>query len=136
MENYTHHYLNPNNVVERLVIEWKKYGKLVIAYDFDNTVYDYHKQGHIYDEVIQLLRECHKQGAFLTVFTACADEKFPWIKEFLTENNIPFDAINESPDYIPFSGRKIYYNILLDDRAGLQSAYEDLKMALTIVRGY
>ena len=27
---------------------------------------------------------------------------------------------------IPFKGKKIYYNILLDDRAGLESAYKVL----------
>lgn len=50
-------YLYEENVTERLITEWKKYGSLVVAYDFDNTVYDYHKEGHSYEYVIQLLRE-------------------------------------------------------------------------------
>ena len=51
-------YLNENNITERLIEEWKKYGEIVIAFDFDNTVYDYHKKGHSYNQVINLLREC------------------------------------------------------------------------------
>ena len=42
---------------------------------------------------------------------------------------ISIDYINESPPYIPFTGNKVYYNILLDDRAGLRSAYEILYKA-------
>lgn len=59
---------------------------------------------------------------------------FPTWK-YLVENNIPFDAINETPDFIPFKGRKVYYNILLDDRAGLSSAVEQLTRVIYQIRG-
>lgn len=39
---------------------------------------------------------------------------------------ISIDYINKSPPYIPFTGNKIYYNIMLDDRAGLSASYEIL----------
>lgn len=42
------------------------------------------------------------------------------------EGGIHIDYINESPLYIPFTGNKIYYNIMLDDRAGLSAAYKIL----------
>ncbi|QGQ95639.1 hypothetical protein EHS13_12465 [Paenibacillus psychroresistens] len=128
-------YLEDNNVIERLVTEWKQYNNLVIAYDYDNTVYDYHHKGHKFDEVIQLLRDCKQAGAHLVVFTACVDDMFPTIMEYLQGNDIPFDAINESPSFVPVTGnKKIYYNILLDDRAGLSSAYKCLKTALAIIK--
>lgn len=125
-------YLYEENVTERLIREWKKYGSLVVAYDFDNTVYDYHKEGHSYECVIQLLREAKKLNAYLMVYTARRDSELSFVKEYLEENNIPFDSINETPDFIPFSdGKKLYYNILLDDRAGLPSAYRCLLNAVT-----
>ena len=128
-------YLDDANVIERLVTEWKQYNNLVIAYDYDNTVYDYHHKGHRFEDVIQLLRDCKAFGAHLVVFTACEDELFPTIKSFLKANQIPFDAINESPDFVPVVGnKKIYYNVLLDDRAGLSSAYNSLKAALEIMK--
>jgi len=37
-------------------------------------------------------------------------------------------------DYIPFKGKKLYYNILLDDRAGLSSAYYCLRQALNRIK--
>ena len=124
------YYLDEKNIVNRLVKEWKKHGKLIIAFDFDNTVFDYHKEGHVYDNVISLLKECRDFGAYLIVFTAKPEEEFPEMIQYLIDNNIPYDAVNENLPFVPFSGKKIYYNILLDDRAGLPSAYSTLKTAL------
>lgn len=129
------YFLNDNNCVERLFNEWKKYGSLIVAYDYDNTVYDFYNKGYSYEQVILLLRECKKMGFHLTVFTSCNDDRFPEIKKYLEENNIPFDGINETPDFIPFKGRKVYFNILLDDRAGLSAAYSHLWRVIYSIRG-
>lgn len=119
-------YINSENTNKRLLNEWLKYGKLVIAYDYDNTVFDYHNEGHTYTQVIDLLRKCKALGAHLIVFTASEPHRYEEIKSYLNENKVPFDAINENPDFVPFKTSKIYYNILLDDRAGLESAYKSL----------
>jgi hypothetical protein len=129
-------FLDDKNCVDRLFAEWKKYGSLIIAFDFDCTVFDYHNKGDTYEKVIELLRECRRQGFHLTVFTSCNDDRFDFIKDYLTKNDIPFDGINETPDFIPFKGRKVYFNVLLDDRAGLRSAYEQLWTTIYTIRGY
>ncbi|WP_316771425.1 hypothetical protein [Pedobacter frigiditerrae] len=54
-------YLNPFNSSARLIDEYQKYGSIVIAYDFDDTVYDFHKKGRMYNQVIDLLRELNSQ---------------------------------------------------------------------------
>ncbi|MCD5324162.1 MULTISPECIES: hypothetical protein [Pontibacillus] len=124
------YFLNEENVVKRLVYEWKKHGKLVIAYDFDNTVFDYHNEGHTYEMLIELLRDCKEFGAHLIVYSAREDEQLSFVKDYLTEQNIPYDSVNEAAEFLPFRGKKLYYNLLLDDRAGLASAYHNLKEAL------
>ena len=124
------YYMNENNVVTRLVEEWKEHSKLIIAYDFDSTVFDYNTKGYKYDDVIELLQECNGLGAYYVCFTSCNEDRYKFIKDFLQENMIPCDKINENIDIIPFTGRKIYYNILLDDRSGLKSAYDCLRKAL------
>jgi len=129
------YFLNDINCVNRLVEEYNKYGSLIVAYDFDNTVFDYYKKGYQYENVINLLRECKKMKFHLTVFTSCNDDRFHEIEKYLKENNIPFDGINETPDFIPFKGRKVYFNILLDDRAGLSSAYYQLSNVIYSIRG-
>lgn len=128
------YFLNDKNCIDRLISEYNKYGSLIIAFDYDNTVFDFYKKGYTYDEVINLLRECKKMGFHLTVFTSCNDDRFPEIKDYLTKNNIPFDGINETPDFIPFKGRKVYFNILLDDRAGLSSAFYQLWTVIYSIR--
>lgn len=119
------HYLNPLHTYQRLVKEFYTYKALVIAYDFDNTVYDYHQQGITFDQVIGLLRELKALGCYLIIFTANADTQF--VIDHCQTLDIPFDAINEQPPFFQSTGRKIYYNALLDDRAGLREVYDALK---------
>lgn len=127
-------YLENRNTIHRLVNEWEKYKVLIVAYDFDNTVFDFHNEGHSYEKVIELLRECKEIGSYLMVYTAREDEELEFVKNYLTKNEVPFDSINETPEYIKFTGKKLYYNILLDDRAGLASAYHCLKEAINIIK--
>ncbi|ADO59890.1 hypothetical protein [Paenibacillus polymyxa] len=128
------YYLEDRNVINRLIREWKQYGRLVIAYDFDNTVFDYHGEGHSYENIVKLLRDCKEEGAYLIVFTSRRDEELPFVCKYLNDKHIPYDSINEQPPFLNFEGRKIYYNILLDDRAGLQSAFSSLCAALQYVQ--
>jgi hypothetical protein len=130
-------YLSDQNAINRLVTEWNQYKeKFVIAYDFDDTVFDYHNKGRVYSDVIELLRKCKEFGAHLVVFTANPDEKLPTIRDYLLDNSIPFDAINVTPDFIPIAvgTKKIYYNVFLDDRAGLSSSYYCLLEALETMK--
>ena len=127
---FTDYYLDDKNCIQRLVDEWEKYGQLIIAYDYDCTVFDYYRSGHTHKNIVELLRECKKLGFHLTLFTSCNDDRMDEIKLYLKENDIPYSSINETPDFIPFKGRKIYYNHFLDDRAGLSSAYRILAEAV------
>jgi len=127
-------YMDDKNCISRLYEEYKKYQSLIIAFDYDNCVYDYYKKGRKFDNVINLLRMCKELGFHLVVFTSCNDDRIPEIRKYLNDNNIPFHSINETPDYIPFQGRKIYYNILLDDRAGLASAFNILETVVYQIR--
>jgi hypothetical protein len=67
----------------------------------------------------------------LILFTANEGEKLNKVKEDLNNRNIPFDLINENP---LMDTRKPYYNILLDDRAGLKEAYVNLKRLIDEIR--
>lgn len=125
-------YLDKEHALQRLIREYKTYQSLVIAYDFDNTVYDYHQQGWEFTDMIQLLRELKAIGCYLIIFTANEDIKF--VANYCKTKNIPFDAINEQPPFYKSSSRKIYYNALLDDRAGLRQTYDTLKELINRVR--
>lgn len=125
-------YLIPNKSFYRLLEEYQTYNSLVIAYDFDNTVFDFHKKGSTYNQVIKLLQDLHSINCYLICFTANEDNNF--IKEYCKNNNIPLDALNENPAFFNSNSKKIYYNALLDDRAGLLQVYNDLKLLVSIIK--
>ena len=120
-------YLNDEETYNRLMIEYKKYNSLYVAFDFDNTVYDYHKTGDTFPKLEELLIKCRRFNMKLILFTANEGEKLPEIINYCKERGYEPDYINENP---MFSTRKPYYNILLDDRAGLKSSYDTLSKLL------
>ena len=112
---------------QRLKDDYRKHGSLFVAYDYDNTVFDYHSKGIDYSPIISLIRTCKALGFTMIVFTGNEGEKLELIKQDLMQRKIPFDLMNENP---LMKTRKPYYNILLDDRAGLKEAF-DLLTRLT-----
>ena len=119
-------YLDDDTCIERLYGNWKLHNGIIIAFDFDNTIFDYYSKGYTYDKVIALLKECKNMGCILILSTCCDETKYEFMENKCKEIGINVDYINESPPYIPFTGNKIYYNIILDDRAGLSAAYKIL----------
>jgi hydroxymethylpyrimidine pyrophosphatase-like HAD family hydrolase len=127
-------YLIDLNGVKRLVNEWVKHKSLVIAYDYDNTVFDYHNIGYNFENTIKTLRECKEYGAKFIVFSCSPKDRHPEMINYLNDNDIPWDTINENIVKLHGGEGKVFYNILLDDRAGLKSAYSILNMALTVMQ--
>jgi len=130
-------YLKPNSAYERLWAEYNKYGSLIVAVDFDDTLYDFHKEGNSYEMVMQLVRDLKEINCYIIIWTG--NQNLDFIKDHLSKHNIPYDSINdEAPiskkllgDSIP---RKVYANVYLDDRAGLEQVYNDLTKLVNEVR--
>lgn len=122
-------FLVPGASAQRLIADYKLHGTIVVAYDFDNTVFDYHGKGNDYSQAISILKQAKEIGCYMICFTAADNNDF--VLEYLSKNNIPCDALNENPPFFKSEQRKIYFNILLDDRAGLITAYNDL---LTLIK--
>jgi hypothetical protein len=122
------YYLNSENSYTRLLDEYQKYNTLVVAFDFDDTVYDFHKKGRLYTDVINLLRALKEINCYLICWTGQEDLAF--VKQYLLENNIPFDGINENPPFHLSTSKKVYANVYLDDRAGLKQVFEELNQLL------
>ena len=118
-------YLIEGASYERLEREYEKHQNLVVGVDFDSTIHDYHKKGHTYDLVKQLLRDLKKLNCTIICWTAY--EKHDYVREFFESNNLPLDGINTDGIKLPWETRKPFFNVLIDDRAGLKSVYEDLR---------
>lgn len=118
-------YLDKNNSQNRLLEEYKQHGSLVVAFDFDDTVYDFHQKNRIYNDVIALIRKLKSINCYLICWTGQEDLEF--VANYLKANEIPFDSINENPPFHQKKSKKIYANAYLDDRAGLHQVYTELK---------
>ena len=111
---------------ERLINEYETHGKLVVGFDFDNTIFDCHNNGCNYSDIIDLLRECKKLGFVLCLYTSEFNQGWlKWKIEYCKHFGIEPDYTNESP--LLQGTKKPFFSILLDDRAGLESAYLTLK---------
>lgn len=128
--------------IDRLVNEWIQHGKIVIGVDYDETFSPWRIMTE--DDIralgiIDLLRACQYTGCHLVCFTSCNKDRYPEIQERFKEFGLRLDSINKNPITLPYGneeGSKIYYNIFLDDRAGLGEALYILTRALYKYRGY
>jgi len=127
-------FMSDYRAIERLVLDYVKYGKLIIAYDYDSTVFDFHRRGDTFTKVIGLLREC-RPYAKLIVYTHSDDVRHGEIIEYLDKHDIPWDTINEGIVWVNSKREgKLFYSHFLDDRAGLRSAYLILDKAIDIIK--
>lgn len=124
--------------IDRLLEEWITHGKIVIGVDYDDTIRDWKLKDYpTYSKVINLIRNCRETGAYITIFSACDEERYPEIETFCEAHNIKPDSINKNPIKLIYGNNgKIYANIFLDDRAGLLQAMEILETALYKYRAY
>lgn len=106
----------------RLCKELDTHKKLVIGFDFDNTIFDVHNRGGDYSQVIKVLQECKKLGWTLCLYTAeLREDWLKWKVDYCKHFGIEPDYVNESP--LIKRTKKPFFNLLLDDRAGLEEAY-------------
>lgn len=125
---------NPSFLLERLITQYQKQDKLVIAYDFDDTISPYWCASC--SEVQSVLRMCRDTlDAYFICYTS--NDNMEKVKNFIEKCDIPCDAINKDAPFAPVSGGKIFYNVFLDDKAGLGEVVNTLKQLLFLVRnGY
>ena len=122
---------NPSFLLERLISQYKKHNKLVVAYDFDDTIRPMYCASC--EEVQSLLRAMNNiLDAYFIVFTSNKD--IDDVKKYLDKWRIPYDSINENAPFVPFKEGKIFYNVLLDDKAGLGETVNTLKQFVYLIR--
>ena len=117
----------------RLIEEYEKYHNLIIGFDFDNTICGLDNES--ISKVILLLQECKKLGFTLCLYTISTSEEWlAWKVKYCDYFGISPDYVNDSP--ILRGDRKPFFNILLDDRAGLNEAYTCLKNVVNYIQNH
>jgi len=114
--------MNMNHEVDKLVKAYETRGYIVVGLDFDNTIYPLEQTPLIEQrcemvrQVIRLLRPKIK----LCLWTVAND----WTQKYkvsICEDlyGIELDAVNQSVLYEDETVRKPFFDILVDDNAGL-----------------
>jgi len=125
-------FLAPGNSFNRLLDEYDKHGSLVIGVDFDGTFHDYHKEGHVYPKVLNLLDDLVSIGCKIIICTAYPD--LSYVQKYVDDNDIPCHGINTDGIPFPWESRKPFFSALLDDRAGLIQVYDELRLIVDMVK--
>jgi hypothetical protein len=129
---------NPESIpyLDRLTEEWNQYGKIIIACDFDDTISPWKLKGFDPKRTIEVLTIAKQTGAHIVIFTACNEDRYPEITSYCQSIGLEIDAINQTPIDIPYGKNgKIYANVFIDDRAGLNEALNILEFAMYKIRG-
>ena len=127
-----------NFYTNRLVKEWLKNGKIIIACDLDDTIIPYNEEiKENCNKMVKLILECQEQGIYFLINTARSLDRLQNAKEQVEALGIKVHGVNQMhPEWDrPYGiNGKLYANIFLDDRGGFWDSYETLSNALTIVR--
>ena len=118
---------------DKLIEEYEKYHNLIIGFDFDNTICGLDNES--ISKVILLLQECKKLGFTLCLYTISTSEEWlAWKVKYCEYFGISPDYINDSP--VLRGNRKPFFNILLDDRAGLNEACICLENVVNYIQNH
>ena len=126
IETKNYESIDSNFLLQRLIEQYQKQDRIIIAYDFDDTVSPcYCSNCTEVQSVLRMIKE--NLNAYFIVYTS--NNNHIGIKRFLDFHGLPYDAINENAPFVPFDNPKdkLFYNILLDDKAGLGEAVRTLK---------
>tara|TARA_R110000851_G_scaffold41665_1_gene104371 strand:- start:1119 stop:1496 length:378 start_codon:yes stop_codon:yes gene_type:complete len=111
-----------NNNLAKLHKVFKEHGKIIIGVDFDDTVFPLDPECASMCKAVRLLLQECKVYSILCLYTVADTQSLEYKKEIMSLWGIPVDYVNESPVKLG-DGSKPYFNILLDDKAGLYETY-------------
>lgn len=107
-------------LLDKITRVYDTHRNIIIAVDFDDTIYDYSGQGFDTDYVVNLLKIAkEKLNAKLILFTCREDDLLSDAMEYCYDAGLEIDAVNTSLENYTYQSRKPFYNMLLDDKACL-----------------
>lgn len=123
--------LNLDIYVEKLYLAWIKYKGIRILVDYDDTIKPYSTATEaLCKDVIDTLIEAKKLGATIVLWTCRSGARLNEALEYCESIGLEFTEVNPTTPFLPGYSMKVYGNILLDDKAGLEQALTTLKLAL------
>lgn len=121
----------PDKLLERLIYEYHNRSNIIIGVDFDDTIRDYQSR-KVIEPVVSIVKECKALGFVICLYTCREKEMLLEALDYCDKWEIPYDYVNQSPVLV--RSRKPFFNILLDDRAGLNESLELLKNFINYIK--
>nr|WP_320037162.1 hypothetical protein [uncultured Bacteroides sp.] len=108
---------------------------MIIAVDFDGTLHtgEFPAIGEPAKDVAEYMQKLHEDGHYIIIWTCRCDQKLVEAINWLIDNNIPFNRINDHcPEHAgqyPTNPRKVYAHLYVDDRqVGPLPSWRDIYM--------
>lgn len=116
------------NLLDKLKAVHEQYGKIIVAFDFDDTLFPYGMYGDeaTISDVQHLARRCFMTGQTVMLFTCREGHLLDSALFYCEQNGMFFEHVNENP-LATFTSRKPFFNILIDDKAGIKEASKILE---------
>ena len=118
------------HAVEKLLSVQAVHGQIIVGVDFDDTIFSFdHKFANVSDHIIELLKELRDENLIrISLYTISNDVSLYYKKALMRCWGISADYVDESPvKFKAQATQKPYFNLLLDDKAGLHQAIEILE---------
>lgn len=117
---------------------------MIIAVDFDGTLHsgNWPGIGEPVKDAVEVMRKLKEDGHYLIIWTCREGERQTEAVNWLLENNIPFDRINdhhtETRKTYGYAARKVYAHLYVDDKqvGGLPDWKDIYKYASRIEKEY
>ena len=126
-----------NNILfNKVKKSYEEYGTIILGVDFDNTIFPLEESEEITDrcnEVLQTiidLRKKFKKNIAICLYSIGDEASIKYKCEIMKLRKIAPDYVNSSPLDSKFNCRKPYFDILLDDKSGLNETLEVTKQLL------
>jgi hypothetical protein len=117
-----------NILLNQLIKAHKQHGKIIVGVDFDDTVFPFNKdEGNVKRcaRVVELLKN-NRDVITICLFSVADKQSLVYKEHIMDLYGIKPDYINESPIVKWGVCNKPYFNIQLDDKAGLNEALETI----------
>jgi len=91
---------------------------MIIAVDFDGTLVDhrYPEIGAVKEGAKEAMKAFKKAGHKIVVWTCRAGQEEQNVRQFLLQNDVPFDSVNTPAPGADLGTRKIYADVYIDDK--------------------